>query len=71
VKPIVDSIKTTEEAIAFLREHGKSDRVIRRLLDLSPKVYKRLTRRQKDGINPVANAWMNLVVRNLNERQAP
>ena len=68
MKRVVDSIETIEEAIAFLKEHGKSDRVIRRRLNLSPKVYKRITRFNKKLT--IADAWMNLLVRNLNENHA-
>ena len=67
MKPLVDCIQTTEEAIAFLRENRNSDRTIRRLLNLTGRQFKRLTRRRQDGLNPIAQAWVELLVRGLDK----
>lgn len=69
MKPLVDCIQTTEEAIAFMRENHNSDRMIRRILKLSARRFKRLTRRRPDGLNPIAQAWVELLVRGLKEGQ--
>lgn len=65
MKPLVDCIETTEEAIAFMRENRNSDRVIRRTLNLSSRQFKRLTRRHPDGFCPINQAWVELLVRGL------
>ena len=70
MKPLADYIQTTEEAIAFLREKRKSDRVIRRMLGLSGRQFKRVTRPDINGISPIGNAYIDLTVRYLNAQHA-
>ena len=70
MKPIVEYIQTTEEAIALMREKGKSDRVIRRTLELTGRQFKRLTRADINGISPIGQAGLDLTVRYLNARHA-
>ena len=66
---VLDHIKTEVELIAFLREHRKSDRHIRKVAGLSARQFKRMTKRSPNGLCPIAQAWHDLMVRYLNHEK--
>lgn len=57
------SIKTHQELIAYLREHGLSDRSIRRRAGISSRQFRLLTRKSADGTDPVAKAAADMALR--------